>query len=390
MSEEKQNSRWNERKLKDFALAFERQNLRVREGKDGNIDAIMITRKDVLGWIGIKQDKELDEMLAYILEARQDLTADIALHIAKAMYYDKNSFEEEIVIYWFTADQMAPLKSKADYRLGEIKKTKADADTAEAVAKHLDVEDVKIRGGKYFILFKNNDGTTIPAELPKQFKNVYDLLETTEYKHDSTSVKRTSVAYRLRTDCAEIIKLGAAACDISATQFVENLVLQQAQMLVRAKAAQTMATSTPVDHFVASELYRVLAGRYVASSDGYFPLDNHDLNEGTETIRKSRGWVPLGIKKQETAFASKQDAVDYTTDVLGQLTKELDNLVQKFEQCHEFQTQVHARSDEDFKEMLMDFAKESAARQRIPMKPKDAGDHVEMENASLADENSES
>lgn len=383
MSTEKIERPWTVRKLDDFAEVFERQNWRVKEGKETNKDPKMISKEDVWkSWVGLDSEEELDQVLDWIIAHSQVHVYEIVMHIAKAMYYDKTSFEDTLALYWFTSDQMNIFKPKVANRLRDIKEAHAEKDAAAAIRNHLfpAVENVVQKGGKYIIAFKNQAGRLEKAELPKQLKNVSDLLEKEEFEHDPNDIKRTSVAYRLRTDCAEIIKLGAAACDTSATQFVENLALEGAQMLVRAKVAETSVPSRMVDHFVSHELYRVLNHRYVGSSGGYFPVDDSDLNKATETIRASRRWVPEGVKVNETSFPSKADAQKWAVKMLGQLTKKLDRVREEFDINHDFLSKLNRIDESDFEEMMKEHALEEMARQRI----------VTEDNSASVDSNSES
>jgi hypothetical protein len=325
MSEETQKPRFSEFQLKEFVHLFEKQNWRLREIKEGYDKRKLLTAEEA--WksvLGLESEEEFQALFDFAIE---DIGAKhgVCYAVAKCMQYDNLKFEDAIKNFWF-GSKFGAVKGRINRIFKEQTKWALEAEAAKKLGAYF--EDWKTHStadGHFYevdvdINYNDSDGNRLrqinvqklTGEIPARLLNCADLLGKDDF---SEKPARTSVAYRLRTDCAEIVKLASAACDISATEFVENLILEASQIFVRgnigaARAeigkmghASMDAAKKVVDLQVSQELYKNLADRYGnATNKGYFPHSSRDLPIKGGALSQGKRWWPVDEEPEEPQF----------------------------------------------------------------------------------------
>lgn len=281
---------------------FKSQNWRIREQKEGRSNRKLLTKEEV--WktaLGLESEDQLDQLLAEAA-IHTPTHGQITFLLAKCMFYDGSTWKEAIKNFWFPPDSLEPFKKQSLAELKDLKKHDEDRLALKLLREHLPVE-IKDYDDEAEIIFPypaiaedGSDGI-VPCSIPvpRKLINIAGLLEKKEYQRKSDKNYRNTVTYRMRTDCNEIIKLAATACDMSATEFVEALALETAQLMVRSKIKQFEKGAEPfipsgggvndlgdagfedaINEFFGKQLYMVLCGRYSSGeTKGFFPVQRY-------------------------------------------------------------------------------------------------------------------
>nr|ANO58258.1 hypothetical protein [uncultured Planctomycetota bacterium] len=223
-------------KILQFVDLFAMQNWRHRRYKDGDEEVRRIERFEV--WhdaLGLFREKSFDELFDDALKDKHASTK-IAEAIAKSMLMDEYDFEQACKYFWFPVEKYEPLRAKVEKLIPVM----ANREDAKHQINEWDGMKVK-RSDKptgESMIEVDVDGKEKPVkvEIPDRLIDVAHLAEKLPF-HEQKKPKRVGVNMRMRTDCSEILKLSAAASDMSVTQFVEQLALVHASSLVRSHTA---------------------------------------------------------------------------------------------------------------------------------------------------------
>ena len=281
-----------------FVDLFAEQNWRHRQWKDRRDDGRLakgeggpspITRREV--WqdaLGMFREESLNNLLE---EAIKDKTAStkIAEGLAKSMLLDGFSFEKAAKHFWFSPARYEPLRKKVEKLIPELEKR----ELAKKHVKEWDGMDIvrsdKPTGESVIAVDVEGQEETIKVEIPDRLTSVADLTERLPF-HEQKKPKRVGVNMRMRTDCSEILKLSAAASNMSVTQFVEELALVHASSLVRSHIETFEQDGKNADAALGSNLYDSLCVRY--EKNGFFPRKIEDMEKQPIRNYDSR-WFPF-------------------------------------------------------------------------------------------------
>ena len=163
---------------------------------------------------------------------------------------------------------------------------------------------------------------------------------------------------RMRTDCSEILKLSAAASDMSVTQFVEQLALVHASSLVRSHTATFLQDDNHSDAAIAKNLYDTLSVRY-DKAKAFFPKKIEDMRK--QPIRNYRsGWFPESgddFDRYPPHVGCRRDCLDFLQQmILNCLHFNVQNS-KKMVTLHKFVDQIEMTDEEtdDWKGVFEEF-----------------------------------
>lgn len=220
----------------DLIDAFQSQNWRVRQKKEG-VDRELYTREEICRNVGVKDDM-LDSLLIEALKEGKHKSR-LAQHIAKAMFYDKVDFVKACKLYWFNHELLTPVSDLAKSELSKLVEVDNKQDANDKLRNYLGLEGE----GNYAVMkyrFTGKDEVETPYEekvkIPNKLTAIADLIDAVATDDNETKKEdRTSWAARMRTDAFEVLKIASASCKISATQFVERLILEHSSEMIRSK-----------------------------------------------------------------------------------------------------------------------------------------------------------
>lgn len=326
MSEEKQKPTFREYQFDDLKNAFVRQNLMLKDRKN-DIEAKLLTEKDVIERCSVKDSKELGELLKSAFD-RVSSCNGIVEALAKAMYYDSSSWTNCVKNYWFTQDQMIIYGRKAAYRLRAIREEHQEKDAAEAVnASFYDMEAKESADG-YILEFINKDGEKEQAKMPRRLYPIANIVDRTAVlpsknssEDDLNFKNRNAVSFRIRTECSEIIELAASATDQSKTEFIEDLIINFSHLAVRSKCSGYENTGKEVSLSIAENIYGILNNRYHNSEiKAPFPFYDSGEQQLEGMLMSGLGWRPNQEFTPGT-FTSRENAIEQMTTWLDNSAK---------------------------------------------------------------------
>jgi hypothetical protein len=338
------------KKLDDFAAIFPCQNYRLRRKKDGEkVDGKPVepwTVDDIINDVlDIHSEGRLKERLKDALS--DNLASTVIINaLAKAMVLDGSPedgvlkpFERVCKDFWFTPEELGTIYEKT-HKAVETMRTRENAKRAIADVTHSKSKQ------PLFTLSPSSDGlgqteleTLLPQteeqkkenlvsrkcdEIPARLIGVHDLLGDEPFKQQDKP-KRTPVAYRIDTHLSEIIRLGAAACNLPATQFIEKLVETHSQSLVRGHVTKFKKEENWISADICKKLYDVMSRRY--SDVGDFPTEK---KAGITNPLKPDGakWYPshdeddrIDFEETSKRVQTKQEALQFISMVLQGETK---------------------------------------------------------------------
>jgi hypothetical protein len=308
---------------------FRSQNWRIREQKEGRSSRKLLTKEEV--WktaLGLASEDQLDQLLAEVA-IPTPTHGQITFLLAKCMFYDGSTWKEAIKNFWFSPDSLEPFKKQSLAELKVLKKHDEDRVALQLLGEHLPVE-IKDYDDAAEIIFPYpaiaEDGSEgmMPCsiQVPRKLINIAGLLEKKAYQRKSDKNYRNTVTYRMRTDCNEIIKLAAVACDMSATEFVEALALETSQLMVRSKLKQFEIGAEPfkpsgsgvddlgdlgfedaINEFFGKQLYMVLCSRYSAGeTNGFFPAQRYVSPKKGVHHTNGGKWIPEDEAEKDLKF----------------------------------------------------------------------------------------
>jgi len=318
--------------VKEFVHLFETQNWRIRERKDGNTKRKLLTKEEA--WrsaLGLETELEMDQLLVFCA-GNEDAFKQICYLLAKAMQHDGTKFADTTESFWFPAPAFAPFKRKTEAVHKEITKDTADANAAALIALHLQCLTFAAPSGKQCIEFEIENtseettstlGKVLNYKIPiaPRYLKIAELLEKKPFsKEKGDEDYRTSVAYRMRSDCAEVVKLASAACDMSATEYVETLILEASHVFVRghigANGAEAYnAGEAKARYFFGKGIYSALTERYQnEDSTAYFPQKHNTRPNPKSKIRSLKMWYPQDEEEDAPRFKEdmlREEALDF-------------------------------------------------------------------------------
>lgn len=323
----KQEKRFPTYLLEDFARAFVTQNRRIKERRDSGVGKLMTARGLWEEVLGLDSEQELTLVFEQSLE-NPTIADKIIEALAKAMYHDETDWEATVKNYWFLPALFKPLKQKVGYRLRKIREKHLEENAAIEVGKHFDGVTVGEENGKFIITFpdlKEGEEMPVQASFPARLKNCIGLLD--RKKATDSTESRTSVAYRVRTDVGEIIELAAAATNQSKTEFVEDLVLNFANIAVRSACSASLRDGASLHYTVGRNLYEIMHDRYDNDvNKGHFPLSkDEDINP---TTKQGLGWLPYMERPVGSLNKSYEETIDQLSYWLNENAKSIDRLNQ--------------------------------------------------------------
>jgi hypothetical protein len=331
MSEIEEKPQFKDFTVKEFVHLFETQNWRIRERKDGNAKRKLLTKEEA--WrsaLGLETEMEMDQLLEFCAsnEDAQHHFIKICYLLAKAMQHDGTTFADTIGSFWFLAPAFAPFKRKTEAFHKEFTKAAADLIAAKLIGEHLDCETLTAPSGKLYVGFEIDNpneethGQNVlhyKIPIPPRYLKIAELLEKKPFSKDKGDEDyRIAVGYRMRSDCAEIVKLASAACDMSATEYVETLILEASHVFVRGHIGANSAESVDAGeakarYFFGKGIYSALTERYQnENSNAYFPQKRTHTASSKAKISFLKRWFPQDEEEDAPRFAedmSKQDAI---------------------------------------------------------------------------------
>ncbi len=337
--------------MDNFAELYPRQNWRIRQEKDakGSGEEGKISPwndADLLQQLNVFRKSDAENSLE---EALQDISARgvICNAIAKCMVLDEHTFEGACKFFWFSATTYVKYRPSIEKQIKKEVETVKQRELAKTniieLSKHHQFENP-------FELKRSDDGVgqtllsvkykekEITQKIPENLIEVADLLTKEAFKDKP---RRTSFAARFKPETAEMIKLGAAACNKSATAFLEELVANYTQSLVRGHVTK-FDEDQPMLQRVAQLIYDVLEDRYKECGD--FPTKKRENNSNPMQDDGAK-WYPYSdgdegktsqftveTKQQALAVLSalidiKSQNLAYEASVMSELQTLLANLV---------------------------------------------------------------
>ena len=332
-------------RLDNFAELYPRQNWRIRQEKDakGSGEEGKISPwndADLLQQLNVFRKSDAENGLE---EALQDISARgvICNAIAKCMVLDKKTFESACKSFWFSATTYVKYRPSIEVQI----KREVEAVKQRELAKTNIIELSKHHQfDNPFKLKRSDDGVgetllsvqykekEITQKIPENIIEVADLLTKEPFK---AKPQRSSFSARFKPETAEMIKLGAAACNKSATAFLEVLVANYTQCLVRGHVTK-FGEDQPMLQRVAQLIYDILEDRYKECGD--FPTKKRKDNSDPMQDDGAK-WYPYSdseeSKTSKITVETRQHAVAFLSSLMDIKSE---NLLYESSVMHELQT----------------------------------------------------
>jgi hypothetical protein len=329
---------------KNLLQCFAKQNFIQRKNKDNKVkkpdapEIPPITKQKV--WnehCDFLSEDQMDRVFTECIEGKSE-QAVIAEAIAKRMHMDGiTDFAEAVSIFWYPPVLFEPVKKQAEKLVPRMAKR-------EEAKRHInDWQNVKIvrteDGTGESLLRVNLDGDegsgraegrkdlpqigSVDVHIPKSLVDISESLDPNPPEEKPTKrrrknyIPRKTVNYNIKADRADVLRLGAAACDLSITEFMEELVANYASAVVRANLQTAEDKGENVKLILGENIYKLMSQKHGGKdSECYIPTaDNQE--EKPEPRLLNSTWLP------DHADTLKKDYPDTWEDAVTRVEEEL-------------------------------------------------------------------
>ena len=327
---------------KNLLQCFAKQNFIQRKNKDNKVkkpdapEIPPITKQKV--WnenCDFLSEDQMDRVFTECIEGKSE-QAVIAEAIAKRMHMDGiTDFAEAVSIFWYPAKMFQPVEKQAEKLVPRMAKR-------EEAKRHINEwQNVKIvrteDGTGESLLRVNLDGDegsgraegrkdlpqigSVDVQIPKSLVDISESLDPNPPEEKPTKrrrknyIPRKTVNYNIKADRADVLRLGAAACDLSITEFMEELVAKYASAVVRANLENAEDEGDNVKLILGENIYKLMSQKHGGKdSECYIPTaDNQE--EKPEPRLLNSTWLPDHADTLKKDFPdTKQEAIKRVED----------------------------------------------------------------------------